>query len=139
MTAKDLLKRQMEDSGFQLEKSLEGLADGSAEQKACGQSMSAREMVVHLCEVYTAVLASMRGEKHEWGTYTLADSSWPNALAEMNRLRTEAVQAILAGDDEKAISAGSAYIVAHDYYHVGQLALCRMESADGWDPYSIYR
>lgn len=139
MTTKDLLKQQMDDAGFQLEKALEGVNDAGADHKVCASAMSARETAEHLCEAYTAAAAAAAGNKHEWGSYSLEDKSWDNVMTTFRRLRSEAVAGVLAADEERAASLGSAFIIAHDYYHVGQLASSRIDSDGAWDPYSIYQ
>jgi len=58
------------------------------------------------------------------------------AYAATMALRAEAVA--LAMTSEEAAKASLDYVVIHDAYHVGQMALLRLEQEPGWDPYSLY-
>lgn len=128
----------MDDAGYQLEKVLGGLDETTVDRKVCPAAMSAREMVVHLTECYLAAVTEAAGQKFEWGSYRPEDQSWPTVMAEFKAKRAEAVAAV-SGDDEKRVKLASAFIIGHDYYHVGQLVLHRLEFTPGWDAYSIYR
>ena len=135
MTAKELLQHQIDDAGYQLAKVYEGI-DASLDTKLTDQAMSPRELAKHLGECYTAVLKESRGEKHEWGTYSPTTNEWPALWNEVKNLRTKATEAAM--NSENWETHASAFLPAHDYYHVGQLAALRLSKDSGWDPYSIY-
>jgi hypothetical protein len=135
MTAKELLKKQFDDAGYQLEKVFNGV-DSSLDFKLTAHSMSPRELATHLAECYFAVIKESKGEKHSWGTYTPNSTEWPALLNEMKELREKATAAALEAEGWEDHANG--FIVAHDYYHVGQMALIRMKQDASWDPYSIY-
>lgn len=135
MTARELLNHQIEDAGYQLEKVLDGI-DGSLDSKLTPASMSPRETVAHLGECYTAVITETAGEKHQWGSYSPRTTEWPALWIEVQELRKQASAAAL--DKAGWESHASAFLPAHDYYHVGQLAALRLVKDADWDPYSIY-
>ena len=139
MTGQELLAYQVDHMGYQLSKVFEGIKEEHLDHKACECMMSPRQAVEHLCEVYTAYTTEAAGGKHAWGSYSAGDKSWPDLWAECNRLRGQAVAAAKGAEGEKALTDAYAYIVAHDSYHVGQMATCRISSDPAWDPYSIYQ
>lgn len=136
MTTKELLQHQFEDAAYQLEKVFEGI-DNSLDVKLTDQSMTPREIATHLAETYTAVIKETSGEKHEWGTFTPTTTEWPALWNEMKELRAKATAAALAKEDWE--THAHAYIVAHDFYHVGQMAMIRLKQDPSWDAYSIYK
>lgn len=138
MTAQDLLKDQLDDAGYQLDKSLEGMSDHAMDQKATPTAMTPREQVAHLMEAYTAFNTSCEGGKHEWGSYQPSSMQMPALMEEFRSLRGKAVSKALEGDEARMKEA-HAFIVGHDYYHVGQLCQARLAADPQWDPYSIYR
>lgn len=137
MTAQDLLRSQIEDSGKQLTAVLAGLTEGQADFKAVPSAMTPRELLIHLCEAYQAAITELAGGKHEWGSYAPPSTDWLPLVDTFQGLRSEAARAALSEDDH-GLKTGSAYIVAHDYYHVGQLCQARIALDPNWDPYSIY-
>lgn len=139
MTAVELSRYQFDDQGYQLERCFEGLSEAQMDAKTTEGSMTPRETLEHFCECYTAFLASMKGEKHNWGTYKLADHSTDALLEEFRKLRTQAVEGALSKGDEETLRHAHLFMTAHDAYHVGQLCLLRLQSDPSWDPYSIYR
>ena len=138
MTAAELTRYQLEDSGFQLERCLEHLTEGQLDARAAPQGMSARDMVEHLCEAYQAFVASAEGKKYSWGTFSIQDKSKENLLKTFREERQRAVQAAMTRTDEKDLKNAYAYLTAHDAYHVGQLCLVNLAANPSWDPYSIY-
>jgi hypothetical protein len=138
MTAKDLLKAQMNEAEYQLGRVLDGFENGLEDEKPVPTIMSAHEQVEHLTEVYIAAAEQVAGESHEWGTYSPPDPEWHAMIAELWRRRAEAEQVILASDDCTILSVGSAFLVSHDNYHIGQLCTLRIALDTVWDPYCIY-
>ncbi|HEY3781816.1 MAG TPA: hypothetical protein VGL56_12085 [Fimbriimonadaceae bacterium] len=137
MTAQELLAFEIENIGGQLRGAFAGLPDSLQDDKVCEGGMSPREMLEHLSEAYEATIASSKGEEYEWGTFTVDDKSWDNLISVFWDRREKATEAVLV-DDETKLKAGFDYIVAHDAYHVGQLAALRVGKEPGWDFYSIY-
>lgn len=136
MTAKELLKHQFDDAGYQLTKVVEGI-DSSLDLKLTDKGMSTREIVAHLGECYTAILTESKGEKHSWGSYQPATTEWPALWNEVQGLREKAI--VAATEKEGWEDHASAFGPAHDYYHVGQIASIRLSQDAEWDPYSIYK
>ena len=135
MTAKELLKHQIDDSGNQLVKVFDGI-DESLDSKLTDQAMSPRQVAAHLCECYQAVITEAAGGKHQWGSYQPSTTEWPALWQEVMALRSQASEAALGAADWE--THANAFIPAHDYYHVGQLAMLRLTKDPAWDPYSIY-
>lgn len=135
MEAKELLRHQISDAGYQLNKVFEGV-DSSLDFKLTPASMSPRETAIHLAECYTAALAEANGGKHEWGTYKPKSDDFQAIWAEMQELRAKASAAMMEATGQE--THANAFIVAHDYYHVGQMAQLRLQREPSWDPYSIY-
>lgn len=136
MTGQELLQYQIDDCTYQLQKVLEGMSEETLNYRLNDSAMSPRETVAHFCECYTALLAASRGEQHSWGTFKVADCDTQPLLAEFWDLRGKAV----ATNDgsEKASKNLHMFLLAHDYYHIGQMALVRVTLEPSWDPYSIY-
>lgn len=137
MTAKELLLYEIDSTGRQLAACLKDVAPDVQTAKTCETAMSPRDMVEHLAEAYHAFILHERGEKHSWGTFSLSGDSWEARNQELWALRQRATDAIATGDDE-TLKNGFGYIVAHDTYHIGQLASVRVQHDPSWDPYSIY-
>ena len=135
MTVKELLQHQFDDAGYQLDKVFEGV-DESLDFKLTEKGMSPREIAAHLAECYTAVITEAAGGKHNWGSFQPSTTEWPALLTEMKELRSKATVAVL--EKEGWESHANAFITAHDYYHVGQLASIRLTRDSDWDAYSIY-
>lgn len=139
MTAKEYMKSLIDDAEFQLRKAIEGLTDDRFDAKATEAMMSTREVIVHLAEAYTATLAHLAGVKHEWGKFQLTSETWDAQVSEAFALRDQAVNALLSASDEAdALKTGHLYIIAHDFYHVGQLCSSRITLEPAWDAFSIY-
>lgn len=138
MTQIELLETQMRDVGTQLDNAFKGMTEAGYDCKPSASAMTPREQLTHLGECYQAVVDQLEGKKHEWGTYKPVATEWSALQAEVMDLRTKAVAGVLKDGSDDALKAGSAFVVGHDNYHVGQLCICRMESDSGWDPYSIY-
>lgn len=139
MTVKELLGKQMEASGFQLSKCIEGWPADCFDEKLTPDTMSLRITLIHLTEVYIAVQKQCRGEDHEWGSYSPSSSAEELVMENMHEERKKAVDAILGLDDEeKAAHIALDYIILHDAYHVGQLCSLRLRIEPEWNMYVIY-
>ena len=138
MTAQELLKAEIGEADYQLKKVFEGLSEADVDAKPLPTMMSIREMVEHLMECCVATTASVAGKEHPWGSYSAPDKAWDAMTTEFWRLRAAATDKVLTSEDPKAITSGAAFLVAHDNYHVGQMAAIRIALDSAWDPYSIY-
>ena len=105
----------------------------------CGPgAMPPRDILEHLSEAYTALIASCNGEKHEWGSFSISDKATENLVATFFALRDQATAALLAKDDDDSLKHGYNFIVGHDNYHVGQLVLSRLQAQPDWNHYEVY-
>ncbi len=139
MNATDLLKDQLDDAGYQLSKVLEGMPEQAMDKKLTAGSMSPREQVGHLCEAYEAFKVNAGGGKYEWGSYAPSSTATPALIKEFQSQRSKAVDQALANPSPETIKHAHEYIVGHDYYHVGQMCLARLDVQPEWDCYAIYR
>lgn len=139
MTAKDLALYGLESSGYQIEKVFEGIPDADWERALTSDGMTPRQMLEHLCECYTAYLKHAKGEQHNWGTYKAPDNSVEGLRAEQRKLRAECKAIVEGSHDPDALTSAMDYLVLHDPYHVGQMALLRLQIDPNWNAYSIYK
>ena len=136
MTEKELLRHQIDDAGFQLDKVFESIEEASLDFRLTEHAMTPREILAHLCECYVATSVGTEGKEHEWGTYTAPDTTWPALFNNMKELRATAAEAALATPDYETKT--SAFMIAHDFYHVGQMCMVRLVRDPSWNAYSIY-
>ena len=137
MDAKTLALSQIEEVGYSLDKTLEGISGDQWDAKATDETMTPREIVTHLADCYVATQKSAAGEEPAWGSTVLSDDA-TEAVKQMKEHRAAAVASLEPIPAEKAAHLASSFIILHDAYHVGQLASIRLKN-EGWDPYSIYR
>lgn len=138
MDLKAALRYQLDDSGLQVTKVLEGLEGDQWDAKDRDDLMSPRDVVGHLTECYIAAGKKANGQEHEWGSYVPEDDDPKSLLETMQRERAKACDAMVAKGDEDAVKAATGFVILHDAYHVGQLAALRMRITPDWDVYSIY-
>lgn len=136
MTEKELLRHQIDDAGYQLDKVFEGIEEASLDYRLTEHAMTPREIAAHLCECYVATSAAAAGTEHSWGTYTAPDTSWPALWNTTKSLRAEATETALNTAD--FATKVHSFVIAHDYYHVGQMCAVRLVRDPEWDAYSIY-
>lgn len=139
MTAADLLKDQLDDAGYQLTKVLEDMPEEALDKKLTPDCMSPREQVAHLCEAYEAFRINSAGGKYEWGTYKLDSPDTASLMKEFQSQRQGVVDQALKNPSEETIKHAHAYILGHDFYHVGQMCQARLAVQPDWNPYAIYR
>lgn len=137
MDAKQFLSFQLEDAGYQLAKCYEGISDAVLDAKVA-DGMTPREAYEHLGDAYRAYVATLAGEKYEWGSFRCADRSWAGMWREVSEARNQAVAAAMAAEGDDALKMANAYLLGHEYYHVGQVCLVRIANDPDFDPYSIY-
>lgn len=140
MTASKLLAFQLEDAGYQVEQVFNGIDESNADLMLVEGAMSPRETALHLLECCHAALAHLSGTEHKWGSLTMPEGGFSVVMDQYRAKRAEVVSLLTAPDaGDKAGKLGSEFIVLHEAYHVGQLALLRLQKTPGWDAYSIYR
>jgi hypothetical protein len=137
VTTVELLKAQIDASGGQLTRALNGVDPSHKDFRLHAGGYSFAEQVAHLSEAYTAVLAAAEGKEHEWGSFKPASEEWTALVSEALSLREKAAATVLEDDDTK-LMMGADYIVSHDLYHVGQLATMRLQVYPDWNCYELY-
>lgn len=101
--------------------------------------MSPRQTAIHLAQCYTAFITEANGEPWDWSKPFDLGTSEPSAvLSRVNTLRAEAIDLVRSTEIEEVLTKAADFILMHDCYHVGQMALFRMRTDPNWDPYSIY-
>jgi uncharacterized damage-inducible protein DinB len=138
MHAKQLLLKQIEETGTMLVKAVDGISEADLDHRVHPTMMSIREHMIHLCEAYVAFEASARGASHEWGTYHPEQTSKEAIMQTFAELRHQAVSTIHGSDEEAIIISGAGYIANHDAYHIGQIAATRQALDSEWSSYSLY-
>jgi hypothetical protein len=138
MNTRELLQYEIGQVGKQLEACFNGMSEAAFDTKCSENAMTPREIIVHLAEAYLAFMAVARGEKHNWGSFTVEDKTTSNLLSVFRDIRTKAVEMALASDDEAVSKEAYDYIIGHDNYHVGQLVQSRTLVDLDWDTNAIY-
>lgn len=139
MTLSQFTSHQIDDLGRQLDAVLGDLDDATSSIKPGPEGMSAREIVAHLGDCYSAVIHEANaGHDYAWGSYTPPAGSFQDQWSAVKALRGQAKGLCTADDSDEKAKSAHAYIVAHDAYHVGQMALARLAADPTWDAYSIY-
>ncbi|MFQ3669673.1 MAG: hypothetical protein SNJ74_01795 [Fimbriimonadaceae bacterium] len=139
MTAHELLAIQIEDAGYQIMQAVSGLDEAGMDYRPTPAGLTPRETLVHLTEAYVALGKTLKGEKHEWGSYSMPDSSTSKVLETWLQVREETVKLAMERTEAADLSQVHAFVIAHDYYHVGQLVQTRLAHDPSWDSYTIYR
>lgn len=138
MTARELIEKQLDESGYQFNACLQGLTEEAFGAKPIAVMMSLKEIVEHCMEACQAVITGVEGGKHSWGTFQ-APALPPSQMVEhFNTLRGQAIEAGLSKFDEDAHWLND-YLVLHEVYHVGQMVAIRLALDENWNSYSIYR
>lgn len=136
MTAEELLRKQVDNAGYQLNQILNDFPESGVDIAPVAHMMTARQIAVHLCETYVAVKTLAQGGNHQWGSFIADAETWPELLASMTQLREDGLNAAFAASN--GVDILSDYVVGHDYYHVGQLVAARLAAEPNWDMYVIY-
>lgn len=136
MSAHDLVLKQLANAQFQITQAIDGLDAERAEARPNELGMTIKEQIVHLTEAAIAAKKAFADEKHEWGSYVPEDGSWEGVQKTWLETRGSVVASL--PDDEAAIMHAHEYLVAHDYYHVGQICAARRTVEPNWDTYAIY-
>ncbi len=138
MTAAEFLSLEIDDGTKQLNACLDGLAEGQIDERLTDDGMTIREILAHLAETCVAVRTANEGKSYDWGSYEPADRSLSALRADLFRLREVAKASCLEGEDDKRLLNGYGYLVSHDCYHIGQLALLRLKADPSWNSDALY-
>jgi uncharacterized damage-inducible protein DinB len=129
----------LKESGKQLGRSLEGVPEDAWNKKPLATTMSLREQVVHLCHAYTAVMEHLKNGSFDWSApFTIPninDEGLPGYLEIERQRAVDGLTQSAEPQDEMALD----YIVIHDAYHVGQIAVLRHAIDPEFDSYSLYK
>ncbi len=137
MTARELLLQQLAHAEGQLLQAIRGLDAEAAETRVNPESRTIREQVVHLAEAAVATLVAFEGGTYEaWGTWVPEDRSWEGTKRAWHEIRAGAIAKL--PEDDAGLLAAHGFLLAHDYYHVGQIAAARRVAHPEWDTYSLY-
>lgn len=136
MTARELLLKAIENADFQISAAVAGLDSQAAETRTNPESMTIRQQVAHTAEAAVAVLAGFEGREHPWGEWDPEDRSWSGIKKARQDARAAAITAL--PEDDASLWQAYSLLVAHDYYHVGQIAAARSVVHPEWDTYSLY-
>lgn len=137
MTERERVLKSIKMAEHQLLKAIAGLDAETAETRTNAHSMTIREQIVHLGECCVAVLAAYEGrEYNDWGTWLPEDRSWSGVKQAWRKIRAEAVAGV--PEEGKGLDEAFAFLAAHDFYHVGQIAAARRVAHPEWDTYAIY-
>lgn len=139
MTALDLLLYEIDNGTFQLDACLDGLQDDQADEKLSPDGMTIRQMLPHLAEACVAMVEANDGISHKWGSYQPSSLDLQSLRDDLKDKRQAAKEALKRkADDGNCLKHGFDYLVAHDCYHIGQLALIRLKVDPSWNADSIY-
>lgn len=130
--------QQLTDAGNQIFKFCEGISESALDHRNTAGAMSPREQLAHLCECYEAYVTQAAGKKYEWGSYQAPNMDTPSLLSEFNAQRAKAVKLVEENPGDENLKLAHMYVLAHDYYHVGQMCQARLAVQPDWDPYAIY-
>lgn len=138
MDATTFAHKTIQDSGNQILACLAGVTEEMAVAKPIEQAMSLREMVGHLLEASIAIQSMATGGTHEWGSVSDPGGDFASLLQKFREERTKAID-IALNHIESSPEFAQAYLIGHEYYHVGQMVTNRLTQQPDWDHYSIYQ
>ena len=138
MTAKEFATTLIEESGYQFKACIAGISEVNFTAKPLGDIMSIKEALEHQTEACIASSKAITGEKHDWGAYRFPDGTIEELIGIFDSERTKAVALAMEHFEDHSQCAKD-YIIAHEFYHVGQMCAIRQALKDGFEPYSIYR
>ncbi|MBS1728318.1 MAG: hypothetical protein JST51_16480 [Armatimonadetes bacterium] len=138
MTGKAFAETLLEESDFQFMACLKGLSESDFEKKPVEHLMSMKECLEHMTECCLAVQTISRGEKHDWGNYKFPKGTMSELIALYQSERAKSSAIALERFEEESHFAKD-FFIAHEFYHVGQMAAVRMALEPDWNMYSIYR
>jgi hypothetical protein len=138
MDGKTLQLKTIDTVGRQLEKAVEGLAEGHWNEKLHENSMSPLEAFEHLAACCDMFCVEARGEKKGWGEYSVPNPTRESVMAAWKEERAKAIELLTASDKDEDLNHAADYISLHDAYHVGQIVSLRIKLQPDWDSYAIY-
>lgn len=137
MTTPEFASFVIDNAEFQLRACLTGLTDDQYKSMPVEGMMSAKDLVMHLMDCYQAVEDMANGVEHQWGSYASPDTGIDFDIAKLFEARAKAASIAESKLGEKPSYARD-FIIAHDYYHVGQICWMRQKLDPSWTTYEIY-
>ena len=138
MTTQEFLQVQLKDVGNQVQAVFRDLPADKWDEQATPQSMSARDTLHHLAECCQAFLTSAEGGEHNWGAWSVEDTSSSNLMSVYTDLRDKCIATVGSTNDPVVLKHASDFLALHEAYHVGQMVTLRLIINSDFDPYSIY-
>lgn len=138
MTGKEFAETLLEESDYQFMACINGLTEDQFTSKPVDHIMSARECLEHMTECCIAAMAHAKGDKHDWGTYKFPEGTMAELVELFKGERAKAAACALENFEEKSFLAKD-FLIAHEFYHIGQMAAVRLALDPEWNMYSIYR
>jgi uncharacterized damage-inducible protein DinB len=138
MTPFSIVATSVENAGKTLSKVLQGFPAEAVTQRAHSSMFSTHEAMSHLTECYVAFESHIKGEEHQWGSFTSSTTQFDEAVEELFQTRSRVVQLLNEESDEAALTSALDYLVSHDWYHIGQLATNRQAFEPYWNSYALY-
>ena len=138
MTGQEFAEILLDESDYQFLACLNGVSEENFNTKAISQMMSMRECVEHMIDCCIASQRLAAGEKYEWGSFHMPDASMLDLIERYKRERVKAAHIALDHLESKP-SFAKDFLIAHEFYHVGQLSTLRSSLDPDWDMHSIYR
>jgi len=135
MSSAELLAHMLKNAGFQIEQCYAGIDEATMDLQPASSMMTPRQILGHLTECCLACQAKNEGKEHSWGSYTPVTGT-EELLSTYRAERAKAVAGI--DETDASIDAAVDFLVAHEYYHVGQLCTARLTANPDWNAYSIY-
>lgn len=125
----DLLERQ-------LAKCFDGMTEETWDKAITPQGLTPRETVNHLGDCYLNYARIVQKEDVVWDQWRSAGTTGKERWAEVRALREAAVTACDGSDSSLELAVY--FLLLHDSYHVGQLALARTGADPNWNSGSLY-
>ncbi len=139
MSAPEFLMSGLNSAAKQINAVFSNIATDHWDHRATSEAMTPLESIRHLAHCYTAFMSEARGQAWDWrAPFDLGVTEPGDMLAKANEIRAQAVDLVKSSTDESIYEKAIDYILLHDAYHVGQMALFRMQTDPTWDPSSIY-
>lgn len=139
MSAPGFLINGLNAAAKQIHAVFDSIATDHWDRRATSEAMTPLESIRHLAHCYTAFMSEARGQSWDWrAPFDLGVTEPEDILAKANELRAQAVDMVKSSTDETIYEKAINYILLHDAYHVGQMALFRMQTDPTLDPHSLY-
>lgn len=138
MTTSEFATTLLNNAEKQLKVCFADLTDEQYRSTPVEGMMGAKDLILHLIDVYIAVQDMAKGVDHLWGSHHSPDTSLNEDLARLWKERATAVEIALAHLEDKPAYAMD-YLIEHDFYHIGQICWMRKKLQPDWTTYEIYR